>query len=154
MPPVKRRYILFQIEPHDPNGKFSATEGEIVNTVRDLVQKLHGDFGYASILLNFHAKKFDPITRTGVLVAKRGCHQFLLTTLPCVRTIKDQSVTVSIMKLSGTLRGCLRSLQGYHGKMIYQYKKSLKMRKKSPNIPSVEQINEGINKIRDSLLEN
>lgn len=148
MPPVKRRYILFQLEHHGP-GKLSINEGDIVNTIKDTVSKLHGDFGYASILLNFHSKRFDPATRTGVLVAKRGSHQFILTSLAMIRSIKDQNVTIRILKLSGTIRGCLRSLQGYHGKMITEYKKRVKLR----NSQTVEQIDLGFQSIRDSLLE-
>lgn len=126
MPPVKRRYVLFKIEPllNDPTQKELPiiSEGEIVTAVRDSVQRLHGDFGLASLLLNFYSKKFDQTTRTGVLVAKRESYKFLLTSLPLVRSIHGHDVFISILKISGTLRGCLRALQGYHGKMIFQYR--------------------------------
>lgn len=126
MPPVKRRYILFKIEPLLSDGTLSnINEGEIVKSVRETVQRLHGDFGLASILLNFYSKKFDNAIRTGVLVAKRESYKFLLTALPLVRSIQGQDVSISILKLSGTLRGSLRSLQGFHGKMISRNRKLL-----------------------------
>ena len=129
MPPVKRRYVLFKIEPRlvatttgdsNESTKFNFSEGEIVTTVREVVQHLHGDFGLGSILLNFYSKKYDAVTRTGVLASKRESYKFLLTALPLVRTIRGQEVSISILRLSGTLRGCLRSLQGYHSKMIHE----------------------------------
>jgi len=159
MPPVKRRYILFKIEPllTDSTEKLAPiNEGDIVNAVREVVQRLHGDFGMASILLNFYSKKYHEPTRTGVLVAKRESYKFLLTALPLVRSIRGRDVSMSILKLSGTLRGCLSSLQGFHSKMIQQYKKSLKERKAFPERPAItstEQIDKGFQMIAKSLKE-
>ena len=157
MPPVKRRYILFKIEPLLSDGKLNKiSEGDIVTTVRESVQRLHGDFGLASILLNFYSKKYDHATRTGVLVAKRESYKFILTTLPVVRSIRGQDVSISILKLSGTLRGCLRSLQGFHGKMIHEYKKSLRERQKFPERPAImseKQIDQGFKQIAQSVQE-
>lgn len=157
MPPVKRRYLLFKIDPLLRDGKLSnISEGEIVNTLKEAVQRLHGDFGLASILLNFYSKKYDNVTRTGVLVAKRESYKFLLTTLPLVRSINGKDVSISVLKVAGTLRGCLRSLQGYHGKMIYQYKKSVRERKRfteKPAINCTQQIDQGFEQIAQSVKE-
>lgn len=161
MPPVKRRYILFKIEPFiiDSKDKLTIAEGEIVTSVREMVKNLHGDFGLASIQLNFYLKKYDQITRTGVLVVKRESYKFVLTAIPLIRTIRNCNVSISVLKLSGTLRGCLRSLQGYHGKMLHEYKKSIAENNKSKNvyfnhsITSKEQINESFKKLADGIKE-
>lgn len=157
MPPVKRRYVLFRVEPLLAGGSLkNISQGDIVKTVRETVQRLHGDLGLASILLSFHSKEYNHATRTGVLVAKRESYKFLLTALPLIRSIGGQDVSLSILKLTGTLRGSLRSLQGFHGKMIHQYKRSLKERKQfaeRPAISSVEQIDEAFHQIAQSLKE-
>lgn len=128
MPPVRRRYILYRIvlDPADGNAaNFSTNEGEIVNTVRAVVKQLHGEFGLGSVLLNFYSKRYNPATRTGVLVVKREAYRFLVSALPLVRTIRDHPVAMSVLKLSGTIRGCLRALQGYHGKAICEAKREI-----------------------------
>lgn len=170
MPPVRRRYVLFRIEldPINENAaNFLTNEGEIVNTIRATVKQLHGEFGLGSILLNFYSKRYSPTTRTGVLVVKREAYRFLVSALPMVRTIRDQPVKMLVLKLSGTIRGCLRALQGYHGKAICDAKLKLagdkgnkpgthrekisKKNQKKDTTKNLNEITEGFEEIKQSL---
>ncbi|KAH7639263.1 RNA-binding protein pop5 [Dermatophagoides farinae] len=166
MPPVKRRYILFRIDFLDLDGSSSSSsiksqqkqrpiihEGDLIHSVRDMIQKLYGDYGLASILFNFHAKKFDITTRTGVFAVKRESYKFLITSLPLIQTIRNYSIRFTILKISGTIRGTLRSLQGYHGRMIHNYKKLLPENSQQQQQQQNE-INKGYESIVKSLTEN
>lgn len=153
MPPVKRRYILFQVDPLDltDSKSFNIRESEIVNAVRDIVKKIHGDFGLGSII-NFYVKKFDNTTRTGVIVVKRTSYQFITTSLPLLQVIGGKQVRINILKITGTLRGGFRALQGFHGKMIHQYKQKIRS-KEFRHIESSQQITDGFKSIAESLEE-
>ncbi|XP_027205093.2 POP5 ribonuclease P/MRP subunit [Dermatophagoides pteronyssinus] len=160
MPPVKRRYILFRIDfigiddtiQQQQRPRPIIHEGDLIHSVRDMVQKLYGDYGLASILFNFHVKKFDLTTRTGVFAVKRESYKFLITSLPLIQTIKNYSIRFTILKISGTIRGTLRSLQGYHGRMIHNYKQMLAERKHNQQ-QQVQEIEKGYESIVDSLIE-
>lgn len=128
MPPIHRRYILFKLNIHEENisdDQLNIDAADIVVEVRNNVQTLHGDFGLGSVMLNFHCATFNKDTRTGILVVKREIYHFVITTLPLISSIREHRVSFEILKLSGTIRGCHRSLQGYHGKMIAMYRKKL-----------------------------
>lgn len=138
MPPIKRRYIGFKIDTRnvDSRDDFSAVrEGEIVRSVKEAIQKLHGDFGTASIMYSFNLKRFDKPTKTGIFAVKREAYQFLSSAIPIVSQVGKLDASLSILTVSGTIRGCCKRLQGFHKMMINHYEKALGV-PKPPKKPS------------------
>lgn len=126
MPPIKRRYVLFQWQPVSRNKSMKLSEIDLLDAIRDKILKIHGDYGYSAIYFSLHLKKLDPITRCGILSTKRDSNRFLLTSLPFIQKIGNLDLSIKIIKITGTLRGSLRALQGLHGKLIYELKQKLK----------------------------
>ncbi|KAF7491092.1 hypothetical protein SSS_01760 [Sarcoptes scabiei] len=153
MPPIKRRYILFKLKRFDHKNDCKFTEIDILKTVREKISCLFGDVGYSKVFFNFHLKKYDSITCTGVFAIKRDCYRLILTTLPLIETIASNNVRIDILKVTGTLRGCLRALQGYHGKMIANYKKLIRERNKNEEktLLTRDQIDDGVQSVVDHL---
>ena len=111
MPPIKRRYILFTIKSRNVDSQDDLSnirEGDIVRAVKETIQNLHGDFGSGSIIYSFNLKNYDRSKRMGIFASKRETCGFVSTALPIVSKIGKLEVSLSILKITGTLRGSVK----------------------------------------------
>lgn len=131
---VKRRYILFEVVPNDDvlrldiasvDKPLKITEKDIIYAFRQKILQLYGDFGLGSVLKSLHVKRFTGATRLGVISVQRGQHTMVTSSMPLVKKIKDLNCMVRIVRLSGTIRGCLRYLKVYYKAQVRMYKKEM-----------------------------
>ena len=132
---VKRRYISFEIIPNNERlEKLSISERDIIETIKQTVGQLYGDFGFGSVMQTIQLKRFNQITRTGVLATKRNNCRLSLTTLPFIRRVQHLDCIFRIIHLSGTIRGCLKALRIHHNKQINKLRNQLNSSHKIQNI--------------------
>uniref|UniRef100_A0A131XEA8 Ribonuclease P/MRP protein subunit POP5 n=1 Tax=Hyalomma excavatum TaxID=257692 RepID=A0A131XEA8_9ACAR len=114
---LKHRYILTEILWKDWRNphicQLPVTEKDMYVCVRKAVHFLHGDFGLGVTKFNLAVKFFNPYTRVFLLRTRRGAHTLTLSALPFVKKIKDEAATLRVLRLTGTIRSCLRYLKKY-----------------------------------------
>ncbi|XP_050049540.1 ribonuclease P/MRP protein subunit POP5 [Dermacentor andersoni] len=114
---LKHRYVLVEILWKDWQNphilELPVAEKDIYACVRKAVHTLHGDFGLGVTKFNLAIKFFNPHTRVFLLRTRRGAHTLTLSALPFVKKIKDQVATLRVLKLTGTIRSCLKYLKKY-----------------------------------------
>ncbi|KAH9381170.1 hypothetical protein HPB48_003148 [Haemaphysalis longicornis] len=112
---LKHRYVLVEIlwkdwqNPHIV--ELPVKEKDIFVCVKRAVHSLHGDFGVGVTKFNLAVKFFNPHTRVFLLRTRRGAHTLTLSALPFVKQIKKEAATFRVLKLSGTIRSCLKYLK-------------------------------------------
>uniref|UniRef100_L7M695 Ribonuclease P/MRP protein subunit POP5 n=1 Tax=Rhipicephalus pulchellus TaxID=72859 RepID=L7M695_RHIPC len=114
---LKHRYVLVEILWKDWQNprvhQLPVTEKDIYACVRNAVHFLHGNFGLGVTKFNIAIKFFNPHTRVFLLRTRRGAHTLTLSALPFVKKIKDEAVTLRVLRLTGTIRSCLKYLRKY-----------------------------------------
>jgi RNase P/RNase MRP subunit POP5 len=110
---VKRRYFTLQIRSE---SKVSFSERDLIRSLKDTVQSIHGDFGLGSLLKSLAVKRLSLDTRTAVLVCQRGPHTLLSSSIPFVRAVKQVNCTFQVIHLSGTIRSSFKFLVKKFGK--------------------------------------
>ena len=114
----KRRYILFEVVPHDRRQqeaeKINISEKEVVKAMRQAIHLVHGDFGLGSVLKSLFLKRFTPRTRLGIVTVQRGPHRLLGSSLAVICKIGQVDCSIKCLYMSGTVRGCLLYLASYH----------------------------------------
>jgi len=153
---VKRRYFLFELIPSDERllkscKPLDIEEKAIVRSLREKITELFGDFGMASVVQHMRLKRFNGVTRTGVISCKRGAHLMVMSSLPFIRKIDDCDCSVRLIHLSGTFRGSLKQLKKWHTKQISLWKKQLK--DSSGSDSRVKTLIENASKMEMSLIE-
>lgn len=127
---VKRRYILFEIMPSDQRFErqidLKLSERDIIFAFRQTILMIYGDLGLGSVLKSLHIKKFSSATRIGIVSVQRGQHTLLTSSVAFIKKIKDLNCSIRIVRLSGTIRGCLRFLRVYYKRQINQFGRNLK----------------------------
>ncbi|RWS14210.1 protein argonaute-4-like protein [Dinothrombium tinctorium] len=115
---IKRRYVLIEIcvndSRFDTRQDLPFGEKQVIAAIRSKIHEIHGDFGLGSVLMSLNCKKFDKITKIVIISCRRDPIQALLTSLPLVTRIGDVFCTLNSLKLTGTLRSCLKSLALYY----------------------------------------
>ena len=143
---IKRRYILFELMPNnDKLDELSITERDVLEAIRNVIEIMFGDFGLGSVLQSLQLKRFNRMTRTGVLATKRSVHRLVITSLPFVKRIQSTDASFRTIHLSGTIRGCLRALRIHHNKQI------VKLRQELNSLAKIKAIESGVKDIESSL---
>ncbi|KAI1288316.1 Ribonuclease P/MRP protein subunit POP5 [Halotydeus destructor] len=131
---VKRRYVLFEVIPSDQNMSqdyhIKLSEKEIIHAMRRMIEAKYGNFGLGTILKSLHVKRFNGVTRIGIITIKRGPHVFLTSSMPFIKEINSFKCSLRTFYLSGTIRGCLRKLKLHHQIQIKQHENDLEKAKK------------------------
>ncbi|KAL1425275.1 hypothetical protein MTO96_019422 [Rhipicephalus appendiculatus] len=110
---------MFWLKYYGKTGKIPrvhqlpVTEKDIYACVRNAVRFLHGNFGLGVTKFNLAVKFFNPHTRVFLLRTRRGAHTLTLSALPFVKKIKDEAATLKVLRLTGTIRSCLKYLRKY-----------------------------------------
>merc|ERR1711981_503524 len=107
---VKRRHILFKINPTDqllPSPKsLSLTEQDIYNTIRKSCYQIHGTIGGAKSMQNFKVKYINVYTGIGYMSSLHQYHKKVLSAMCFVHSIGSVSGTFHTLHISGTIKGC------------------------------------------------
>uniref|UniRef100_A0A2L2YIW8 Ribonuclease P/MRP protein subunit POP5 n=1 Tax=Parasteatoda tepidariorum TaxID=114398 RepID=A0A2L2YIW8_PARTP len=112
---VKYRYIVSELvtDKHQHLIKLPVKEKDIKNTVLDMVNEIHGDFGVSCILAGFSIKLFNPVTRIVIFRARRQHHNILSTALPLITAVGKMKLIMRTLKLSGTIRSASKFIIAY-----------------------------------------
>jgi len=120
---------LFELMPNeevlDSHG-LGVTERQLIETIRQTIGTLYGDFGLGSVAKSLQLKRFNDMTRTGLLAVKRCHHTIVLTSLPFIRRVHHLDCILRTIHMSGTIRGCLKALRVHHNKQIIRLRKQRK----------------------------
>ena len=132
---VKRRYILIEIVVHDHNFSDPLTklpfnrklEAVILEAIQKQVHQLYGDHGLACILNKTSTKLFSYLKlRNGILACNKDYYKFILSSLPFIRKLDQIDCQLTVLHVSGTIRGCVKWLKRHHQNEICKLKKSLR----------------------------
>ena len=144
---VKRRYILFEIIPNNNKlDKLGISEKDIIETIKQSVTQLYGDYGLGSVIQSIQLKRYNYMTRTGLLATKRNNCRLSLTAIPFIRRVQHLDCIFRIIHLSGTIRGCLKALRNHHNKQI------IKLRNQLNCCHKIKAIEMGFKDIESSLI--
>jgi len=110
---VKFRYVLFEI-----HGGSDITQDELFHKLRDTVQNLHGDFGFACIRKALRVVYHNKLTRVAIVRLLREQLQVVTTALPMIRHIGEQHIRLSTVHIGGTIKQCHRALIKFHRKQL------------------------------------
>merc|ERR1712226_1653824 len=115
---VKRRHILFKINPTDqslPSPKsLNVTEQEIYNSIRKSAYQIHGTIGGAKATQNFKVKYINVYTEIGYVSSLHQYHKKVLSSMCFVNSIGSVSGTFHTLHISGTIKGCQKYLAKFH----------------------------------------
>lgn len=103
---VKRRYILLNIK-----FKGSQTQEAIVKEIRSQIAQTYGDFGVACLSRGFSIKKYEPKDGFMIISVRKGVHEMIMSVIPLVVSIEKVPCCITIIHLSGTIRGCLKKMK-------------------------------------------
>lgn len=91
------------------NKDQSAFHSELANRVA----KMYGDFGVACLNRGYSYKKYNIKDGFIILMVRRGVHEMIMSVLPTLCKIDNASCAITILHLSGTVRGCLKHLKNH-----------------------------------------
>lgn len=104
---VKKRYIVLKV-----NSKKNKLDPETIKKeVRDRVCQTYGDYGVACLNRGCTVKRQDAQGGNMIICVRKGVHEMVMSVLPLIVSIDHMPCSVSILHLSGTMRGCLKVLK-------------------------------------------
>lgn len=122
------RYIVVQIGlVHTKEGTLLKIPHEVIaHEIKEKVHQIHGDFGAAAIRAGFTAKYCNEYTRIAIIRARHGPHRFVTSSIPFVRKLNKEKISMSILYIGATIRKCFSFIKQYQEqcfeKMCAQYK--------------------------------
>ncbi|GMS89688.1 hypothetical protein PENTCL1PPCAC_11863 [Pristionchus entomophagus] len=105
---LKNRYALIEVMPGPSGSTSSLTPGHIFVAVLEQVAKIHGDFGAGAVRSSLHVKVVDGDISVLRLPADSG--HLLLSSLPFIRHINMEPVTVRLLFCGRSIRSCEKRL--------------------------------------------
>lgn len=101
----KYRYLAVAIDVLDspPHAPFTVSQSQLYSSITNVVEKIHGDFGVASITTGFKVKYCNPYTKIILIRCRHGPHRFVSTVLPIIRTIGKTKVQLNIIYIGSTI---------------------------------------------------
>jgi len=114
----KNRYVLGRIEWLDrehmdlsgKSGEKGIGSTDIFRALRSVVEKVFGQFGFATIQSSLQVKYWNEKTGSCILRVARDQSMALISSLAHVREIKHTPCTWHTLHISGTIRKCQRTL--------------------------------------------
>lgn len=105
---------------------FKLREQSIHETILSEVEKIHGDFGVASIRPGFTSKYLNEHTRVAVIRIRRGPHKFVSSIIPLIKYIDGKRVIVNTLYLGATIKHCFFFVKTYQQRKFDEYCTGLK----------------------------
>jgi len=106
---VKFRYLLIEV-----HGTGEISQDELFHELRNTVQNLHGDFGFACIRKALRVVYHNQLTRVAIVRVLREQVRVISTALPMIRHIGEQHIRLSAVHIGGTIKQCHRALIKFH----------------------------------------
>ncbi|GMT20920.1 hypothetical protein PFISCL1PPCAC_12217 [Pristionchus fissidentatus] len=105
---LKNRYALVEILPGGSVSNTALTPGHIFVAVLEQVARIHGDYGAGAVRSSLHVKVVDG--DISVLRLPTDSAHLLLSSLPFIRHINRQPVTIRTLFCGRSIRSCEQRL--------------------------------------------
>ncbi|XP_043471947.1 uncharacterized protein LOC122504772 [Leptopilina heterotoma] len=123
----KNRYFTLEITSSvNPNKTLILKTTGLHHAIQKQVHHDYGDLGQAAINAGFNAKYCNTQTGIALVKVRHGPHKFLLTSVPKINKIGDQTVDVKILYVGATLRHCFLFVKKHQQKKLNEIWKNLK----------------------------
>jgi RNase P/RNase MRP subunit POP5 len=83
----------------------------LANAVKDLVQKIHGDFGRAAITTGLRTIYCNPETHLVLIQCRHGPHRLVASCLPFFTKVKEEKVVPRLIYTGATIKHCFKVLK-------------------------------------------
>ncbi|XP_015285097.1 PREDICTED: ribonuclease P/MRP protein subunit POP5 isoform X2 [Gekko japonicus] len=110
----KNRYFLCEIISEDLHFQQSIDEWAVHNTVKNVVARMHGDFGLACCSIAFSVKYLNAYTGIVLLRCRKDFHRLLWSSLPFITHLESRNeryrCSFNTLHVGATMRTCQKFL--------------------------------------------
>jgi len=94
------------------------SDNMLVNTLKDLVGQIHGDFGRASVATGLRTIYSNAETRLCLIQVRHGPHKLLASSLPFLTRIKNEKIVPRLIYTGATIRNCYKKMLEYQKEQL------------------------------------
>nr|SVE76108.1 EOG090X0GYO [Daphnia hispanica] len=136
----KNRYFTTEIVPLDTGHTaqpLNLKTYEILRSVLDVTEQIHGEFGAAAIKNGLEVKYCNGSTQIAVIRCRHGPHRLLASSLPFLSNIGKRKVQLQSMYTGATMVKCFKFLKKFHQEKINEALKTCKTEKEKNKVLEV-----------------
>ncbi|XP_070572976.1 ribonuclease P/MRP protein subunit POP5-like [Ptychodera flava] len=109
----KNRYLLCELVFDDDKLVHPVEEKVIYFTIKQAIERSHGDYGIGVTLSGLNVKYLNIYTRIVLIRVRRDFYKLLWSALPFIRSIEKKPCFIHTLHLGGTIRSCQKFLLKY-----------------------------------------
>lgn len=121
---VKSRYLLCEVNVSDRNQLLLLDDRAVNVAVREVVQRMHGDYGAALCSFGFSVKYLNAVTGIVFLRFPKRCYRLLWSALPFITSIQARGQKIpcffNCLYVGGTIRTCQKFLIRYNTRQLHR----------------------------------
>ncbi|XP_060105673.1 ribonuclease P/MRP protein subunit POP5 isoform X1 [Heteronotia binoei] len=114
----KNRYFLCEIISEDSRFQQCIDEWAVHNTVKNVIARIHGDFGLACCSIAFSVKYLNAYTGIVLLCCRKDFHRLLWSSLPFITHLESRNqrypCSFNTLHVGATIRTCQKFLIQYN----------------------------------------
>ncbi|XP_063000255.1 ribonuclease P/MRP protein subunit POP5 [Elgaria multicarinata webbii] len=114
----KNRYFLCEIISEDPRCRQLIEERTVHSTVKNVVARMHGDFGLACCSIAFAVKYLNAYTGVVLLCCRKDFYRLLWSSLPFITHMENKNqrypCSFNTIHVGATIRTCQKFLIQYN----------------------------------------
>ncbi|XP_072271600.1 ribonuclease P/MRP protein subunit POP5 [Pyxicephalus adspersus] len=118
----KHRYFLCELVLEDPRQRHVITQGTVYHNVKEIVARLHGDFGVAAVSVALSVKYLNAYTGIIFIRSLKNYHKILGSSLPFITSLENRGQRypcfINTLHIAGTIRSCQRFLIQYNREQL------------------------------------
>lgn len=118
----KNRYLLCEIVFDNPRHRQCIEERAIMTTVRDVLARIHGDYGVGCCTVSLAVKYLNAYTGIVLLRCRREFYQMLWSIIPFITTIESKHqrypCIFHTLHVGATIRTCQKFLIQYNRRQL------------------------------------
>ncbi|XP_064612328.1 ribonuclease P/MRP protein subunit POP5-like [Liolophura sinensis] len=115
----KKRYLLCEIIYADRLQIAKKVTGkDVYYSVKQMVQKAHGDYGMGALQISLAVKYFNAQTNMVIFRADRAFYKLLMSALALTKELFGQEACFHTLHVSGTIRSCHKFLVKHHRQQL------------------------------------
>ncbi|EFX78978.1 hypothetical protein DAPPUDRAFT_304992 [Daphnia pulex] len=123
----KNRYLTAEIIPGDSTTQpLNVKKYDLLASVLDVTEQIHGEFGAAAIRNGLEIKYFNESTQIAIIRCRHGPHRLLASSLPFLSTVGKRKVQLQSVYTGATMLRCFKFLKIFHEDKINEALKTCK----------------------------
>ncbi|CAL1616351.1 unnamed protein product [Knipowitschia caucasica] len=119
---VKSRYLLCEVNVTDRNQLLQLDDRAVSASVKDVVQRMYGDYGAALCSFGFSVKYVNAVSGIVFLRFPKKCYKRLWSALPFITSIEARGKKIqcflNCIYVGGTIRTCQKFLIRYNAHQL------------------------------------